>query len=174
MNKNNNDNKFMKRALDCASSALDRGDFPVGCVITYQNHLVATGERTDSMGQLSGELDHAEIHALKMLSTNNDMETMDNKQLTLYCTLEPCLMCFGAILIHRITRVVYAFEDAMGGGTSLDRSTLPPLYAELDLEIVSGVCRHESLNLFQNFFNFSKNKYLADSYLANYVMKQAV
>jgi tRNA(adenine34) deaminase len=81
-------------------------------------------------------------------------------------------MCFGAILIHRIPRIVYAFEDAMGGGTSLERSCLPLLYAEHDIEIVSGVCRQESLLLFHNFFQNPKNNYLSNSYLAEYVKKQ--
>ena len=171
-NKNNNDIKFMKKALHCASDALNRGDFPVGCVITYQNNIISTGERTGSDGQISNELDHAEINALRMLSSQKKIAHLNMKQLTLYSTLEPCLMCFGAILIHKIPRIVYGFEDVMGGGTSLDCSDLPQIYATHNIEIVSGVCRQESLLLFQAFFNNPKNNYLADSYLANYVKQQ--
>jgi len=171
MNTMNNDIKFMKKALQCASIALNRGDFPVGCVITYQNRIISTGERTGSGNQLSNELDHAEINALRKFSDDKTLMHIKSDQLTLYSTLEPCLMCFGAILIHKIPRIVYAFEDVMGGGTSLDQSALPPLYATHDIEIVSGVCRMDSLLLFQAFFNNPNNNYLADSYLANYIKK---
>jgi len=167
MDKKNNDIKFMKEALKCASIALNRGDFPVGCVLTYQDSIIATGERTCSDGQLFNELDHAEMNALRKLDPKKS-----TCQLTLYSTLEPCLMCFGAILIHKIPRIVYAFEDVMGGGTSLDCSTLPCLYASHHIAIVPGICRQESLHLFQKYFSNPKNNYLAGSYLANYVMQQ--
>jgi tRNA(adenine34) deaminase len=169
MNEKNNDIKFMKKALDCATAALNRGDFPVGCVITYDNHIISSGERTVSEGKFSNELDHAEIHAISNLTAKKDVMNWDINQCTIYSSLEPCLMCFGAILNHKIPRIVYAFEDAMGGGTSLDRSHLPPLYASFDIEIVSGICRQESLLLFQTFFNNPNNRYLADSFFASYV-----
>jgi tRNA(adenine34) deaminase len=167
-----NDIQFMKKALQCATIALNRGDFPVGCVITYQNNIISTGERTGAGNQLTNELDHAEINALRKFGANKELAHIQSDQLTLYSTLEPCLMCFGAILIHKIPRIVYAFEDAMGGGSSLDLATLPPLYATHDIEIVSGVCRLDSLLLFRAFFSNPNNNYLADSYLANYVLNQ--
>jgi tRNA(adenine34) deaminase len=173
MSKKNNDIKFMKKAIHCASVALDRGDFPVGCVITYQNDIISTGDRTGSAGPSSNELNHAEINALKNLGTQKQISCLNLNQLTLYSTLEPCLMCFGAILIHKIPRIVYAFEDVMGGGTSLNRSDLPPLYATQDIEIVSGVCRQDSLHLFQDFFNNPKNNYLSGTYLSNYIIQQS-
>jgi len=166
----NNDISFMKEALHHAESSLDRGDFPVGCVVTYQDEIIATGERTGSGGLSSNELDHAEMNALRKLNTFNKFNT---SQLSLYSTLEPCLMCFGAIMIHQIPRIVYAFEDAMGGGSSLDRSGLPPLYANHYIEIVSGICRLESLRLFQAFYDDPGNTYLAGSYLAKYIRQQA-
>jgi len=171
MNQKKYDKKFMKKALDCATAALKRGDFPVGCVITYENNIISSGERTCSESQLSNELDHAEIHALRNISAKKEWMNINKNQCTLYSTLEPCLMCFGAICIHRIPRIVYAFEDVMGGGTSLDRENLPPLYNSFNIEIVSGICRQDSLLLFKDFFNNPNNTYLADSYFANYVIQ---
>jgi tRNA(adenine34) deaminase len=173
MDKKNYDIKFMKKAIHYASVALERGDFPVGCVITYQKDIISTGNRTSSAGQFSNELDHAEINALKNLGSQKKTSHINLQQLTLYSTLEPCLMCFGAILIHRIPRIVYALEDVMGGGTSLDRSVLPPLYATHDIEIVHGVCRQDSLHLFKDFFTNPKNHYLSGTYLANYINQQS-
>jgi tRNA(adenine34) deaminase len=172
MGNKNNDIHFMKKAIHCASIALEQGNFPVGCVITYQNNIISTGSRTSSVGHSPNELDHAEINALKNLGSQKEISHLNCNQLTLYSTLEPCLMCFGAILIHRIPRIVYAYEDVMGGGTSLDRSDLSPLYASQDIEIVPGVCRQDSLYLFKDFFSNPKNNYLSGSYLATYTIQQ--
>ena len=162
----------MTKALSYAETALKRGDFPVGCVITYANRVIATGERTGTNDTSTNELDHAEINALRQLSIIKSKEDIDLTKVTLYSTLEPCLMCFSAIMINGITRVVYAFEDAMGGGTNLDRTTLSPLYRNLQLEIIPGICRSKSLNLFKIFFSNNNNKYLNDSYLAQYIRSQ--
>ncbi|KPA12818.1 cytidine deaminase [Candidatus Magnetomorum sp. HK-1] len=170
----NDDILFMKKALNHAETALNRGDFPVGCILTFNNQIIATGERTGTVHSVSNELDHAEINALRKLSQYNPPDSFDTSQLTIYCTLEPCLMCFSAIMIHGLSRLVYAFEDVMGGGTAIDRTHLTPLYRNHNIEIVSGLCRAESLSLFKAFYSDSKNKYLADSYLANYILNQDV
>ena len=166
------DIKFMNHALTFARIALNRGDFPVGCVLTLNHEIIATGERTGTDCTIKNELDHAEINALRKFGEYCPRDEINVDQLTLYCTLEPCLMCFGAILIHRIPRIVYAFEDAMGGGTTIPQSLMPPLYANQTIEIVSGVCRQESLDLFKIFFSNPDNNYLADTDLADYVLKQ--
>ena len=61
-------------------------------------------------------------------------------------------MCFSAIMLSGIGRIVYAYEDVMGGGTGCDRSTLAPLYRNAPLTVVAGVLRERSLVLFQRFF----------------------
>ncbi|MBF0451803.1 MAG: nucleoside deaminase [Candidatus Magnetomorum sp.] len=169
-----NDITFMKQALQHAETALKRGDFPVGCVLTLNDQIIATGERTGTIDSINNELDHAEINALRQLNKREFHKSIDTDCLTIYCTLEPCLMCFSAIMIHGISRVVYAFEDVMGGGAGIDRSSLTPLYRNHHIEIVSGVCRTESLRLFQTFFSDTKNSYLTDSFLANHVRNQVI
>ncbi|MBC2744576.1 MAG: nucleoside deaminase [Desulfosarcina sp.] len=101
-------------------------------------------------------------------------EAIDRSTLTLYCTMEPCLMCFSAILLSGIGRIVYAYEDVMGGGTGCDRSGLPTLYRDTQLTVISGVLRENSLALFQRFFADSGNPYWADSLLSRYTLKQPV
>lgn len=160
---------FMKIALGHAEDALRAGEFPVGCVITDGSRVLATGSRTHSSHTSVNEVDHAEIIALKRLA--QEQRPPDNSELSIYCTLEPCLMCFGAIILSNINTVVYAFEDVMGGGTGCDRDKLTPLYKNAPVSIVPGVLREESHALFKSFFNNPANTYWKDSLLARYILK---
>ena len=116
----------MKKALDLARQALDSGEFPVGCIVVHENEIVSTGSRIGTTGGAPNEIDHAEMVALRNLA-NRSIDA-DPGRMTLYCTLEPCLMCFGAILLSNIGKIVYAYEDVMGGGTGCDLNALNPLY----------------------------------------------
>ena len=166
------DTVFMSAALGLAQTALADGEFPVGCVIADEDIEVARGHRTGTAPGSVNEIDHAEIHALRRLS--DDMPAIDRSTLTIYCTMEPCLMCFSAILLSGIGRIVYAYEDVMGGGTGCDRSGLPPLYRNAQLTVISGVLRINSLLLFRQFFADSGNPYWADSLLIRYTLDQPV
>jgi tRNA(adenine34) deaminase len=157
----------MEEALAEARQALGRGEFPVGCVIVQEGMIVATGSRQGTAGALISETDHAEIQALKMLERSAQV---DYSRLTLYSTLEPCLMCFGAILISGIRHIVFAYEDVMGGGTRCDLGRMPPLYSSLPVNIVPHILRDKSLLLFKSFFSNPDNPYLKDSLLAAYTL----
>jgi tRNA(adenine34) deaminase len=162
--------RYMQKALALARQALGRQEFPVGCVLVYQGRIIARGERTGTRQQIPSELDHAEMIALRQLESID--EAVDRRKITLYATLEPCLMCFGALLISGIGTLVYAYEDAMGGGTACARAHMPELYRNNGIEIVPGVCRRESLALFQTFFANPQIDYWRDSYLAQYTLGQ--
>ena len=164
------DNKFMTAALELAQAALAAGEFPVGCVIADGDAVVASGHRSGTADGSGNDIDHAEINALRQL--NNAGAIIDRSSLTVYCTMEPCLMCFSAIVLSGIVRVVYAYEDVMGGGTGCDRSSMAPLYRNAQLEIIPGVLRGDSLLLFQRFFADSGNDYWAGSQLYRYTMDQ--
>jgi len=163
---------FMAQALKLARKALVLGEFPVGCVIADGKTVVAQGHRTGTATDVENEIDHAEINAIRSLCEKKP--AADRKQLTLYCTMEPCMMCFSAIILSGIRRIVYAYEDVMGGGAGLDLSHLPPLYREAQLTVVSAVMRRESLSLFQQFFSDQKNGYWSDSMLSRYTLNQAL
>ncbi len=121
-----NDEYFMKAAIAEAETALAKNEFPVGCVIVYDNEIIAKGSRLGSSDTIPDEINHAEIIALKNLRCQD----IDRTKASLYCTMEPCLMCFGAILLSGIGKIVYAYEDAMGGGTNCDLNNLSP-YIEI-------------------------------------------
>jgi tRNA(adenine34) deaminase len=149
---------------------LARDEFPVGCVMVYSGRVVAGGARRGTRKKIPSELDHAEIIALRELETL--AESMDRKRITVYTTMEPCLMCYGALLISGIGNIVYAYEDAMGGATACDRSRLPALYKDSDVKIIDGVCRQESLELFRTYFSRPGMDYWKGSLLAEYTLAQ--
>ncbi len=169
---------FMKQAIKAAKSAFLAGEFPVGCVIADKERILATGFRKGTAGLYSNEIDHAEIITLRRLFENqppkntpkNTPENMDD--LSLFCTMQPCLMCFGAILLSGIKRIVYAYEDVMGGGTRCDLSVLPKLYSDVNITIVPHVLRRQSLDLFKAFFSKPENNYWKNSLLAEYTLAQ--
>lgn len=164
------DTLFMKAALDLANQALAEGDFPVGCVIASGASVVAVGRRTGTIGEAVNEIDHAEINALRTLYVQAPEQ--DRRELTIYTTMEPCLMCFAAIMLSGIGRVVYAYEDVMGGAAGTDRSGLAPLYRDSPIKVVAGVLRRDSLILFQRFFTGRNNKYWSNSLLSRYTLGQ--
>jgi tRNA(adenine34) deaminase len=162
---------FMKKALGQARKALDAGEFPVGCVLVHQNRILATGARKGSMGNFPNEIDHAEMIALKCLA---DMEIhKDKKEMVLFTTMEPCLMCLGALILSGISKVVYAYEDVMGGGTGCNLAGLTPLYRNQKISIVPHILRQQSLELFKAFFQNPENSYWKGSLLAEYTLRQS-
>lgn len=161
---------FMKIALEQAEAALLAGEFPVGCVIADQEKVIATGARMNSAGGSSNEVDHAEIIALRNLWEQN--KQVDTKGLTIFSTMEPCLMCFGAIVLSGIPKIVYSYEDVMGGGVCCDLTSLKPLYQEARVTIVPNILREKSLLLFKRFFNSPGSDYWKDSFLARYTLEQ--
>jgi len=165
------DHYFMRRALAEAQQALAAGEFPVGCVVVYQKHIIASGARAGTRARHRNEIDHAEMVALRALDAiETDIRYED---LVLYSTMEPCLMCFAALTLSRIGAVVYAYEDVMGGGTKCDFGSLGPLYQSLKPRVVGGVMRAESVDLFQTFFADPGNDYWQGSLLAKYTMAQS-
>jgi len=159
---------FMDIALQEAAAALKNGEFPVGCVIAGDNMVVASGGRRGSGGG-APELEHAEIVAIRRLMRTNPGYAASN--LTVYSTMEPCLMCLGTLLVNGFQRIVYAYEDVMGGATDLPLSSLHPLYKNIRLAVIGGVRRRQSLALFQRYFA-TRPAYLEGSLLARYTLAQ--
>ncbi len=167
------DQHFMSLALEQAIHAFGNGEFPVGCVIVQNKKVIACGKRKGTTEDLpfSSEISHAEIRALQALEVMESDFKPD--QATLYSTMEPCLMCFGAIILSGIKKIVYAYEDPMGGGTNCDLKQMPLLYKNSGIEVVPGVLRQKSLDLFCKFFNKDNNLYWKSSYLEKYTLEQA-
>ncbi len=164
--------KHMYIALQHAAEALQRGQFPVGAVIVHRDEVLATGKRDHTLQQQGqvNEIDHAEIIALRNLLAQD--REIPSEEIFVYSTMEPCLMCYATMILNGIRNIVYAYEDVMGGGTNLPLTELNPLYAEMKIEIVPHVLRHQSLDLFKQFFTNPENLYWKDSLLESYTLSQ--
>ncbi|RPH50680.1 MAG: nucleoside deaminase [Desulfobacteraceae bacterium] len=161
---------YMKEALRLAETTLKEGEFPVGAILVFKNEIVATGSRKGTAGDFANEVDHAEITALRNLAGRKEFNEINRQEMTLYCTMEPCLMCFGAILLSGIGKIVYAYEDVMGGGTGCEIEHLSPLYRHCSVEIIPGILRKESLAVFKAYFSNPSNSYWKGSLLADYTL----
>ncbi len=158
----------MKKALEQAEHALAEGEFPVGCVMVCQEKILVTGSRKGTIGATTNDIDHAEIEALRRLIEIEDK--IDPGPITVFCTMEPCLMCYSALILAGIGEIVFAYEDVMGGGTGCDLSQLKPLYKNSSVRVVPGVMRKESLKIFKKYFSNPDNNYWKQSLLAEYTL----
>lgn len=145
MNSSQNDIFFMRLALAQAHESLLQGELPVGAVIVHNTSVVAQGHKSSSHNARIG---HAELLALQEAAK----KFSSCRDLTIYCTLEPCIMCMGAILNLRVGRVIFALEDPYGGACGIPFSHLPLRNREEFPTVSSGVCRDESIELMRNFF----------------------
>ena len=137
------DLRYMQMALAEARRAYDKGEIPVGCVIVADNQVVGRGHNLTEI--LQDVTAHAEIQAITAAAS-----TLGGKyltQCTLYVTLEPCVMCAGAIGWAQIHRVVYGAADEKRGFTRLAPQTLHP-----KCTISMGVMEEECKQLVQTFF----------------------
>ena len=159
----------MEAALAEARKAYGQGEFPVGCVIVCGDAIVAKASRVNS-GEGGNEIDHAEVRALRTFLDLKTPATLS--EVIAYCTMEPCLMCFSTLILSGIRTIVYAYEDVMGGGCSIDLEKLAPLYAQMDVSVIDGILRNQGLALFKDFFSSEDNLYLQGSLLARYTLKQ--
>jgi tRNA(adenine34) deaminase len=144
----NMDERWMQEALVEAELAGEAGEVPVGAVVVLDGRIVGRGRN-----QMEGLLDptaHAEILALTAAA--NTLKSWRLDDTTLYVTLEPCVMCIGAVFNARVARLVFATHDPKRGavGSIVDLSEEERLNHHLDVE--SGPLRDESSRLLKSFF----------------------
>ena len=109
------DRRMLRRVHELALQAERSGNLPIACVIAEAGEVVAEGENRTLAPVYHPGL-HAEVEALRRVPCEL-WETAS--ELTLYTSLEPCLMCFGAIILHGVGRVVFGAPDPLGGATAI-------------------------------------------------------
>ena len=142
----------MRQALEAARTALHIGEVPVGAVVTLGKEVIATG-----FNQPIHNLDptsHAEIVALRMAAKQLGNYRLNGT--TLYVTIEPCLMCLGAIVNARVSTVVYGVEEPKCGAI---RSIVDAEELRLNhrFDIVRGVLEHDCRKILQAFFRYRRD-----------------
>lgn len=124
---------FFREAIRLAEQAEREGNLPIGAVLSLDGKIIARGR--NSIRQPAQQLTrHAEIEALRSVDPGLWPRS---REMSLYTTLEPCVMCAGAALLHQLGRIVFGSSDPNGGGSScLD--SLPP-YFRLELSQVQWI-----------------------------------
>ncbi len=142
------DKFFMLEALKEAKKAFDADEVPVGAVLVFENKIIARGH--NQVETLKDSTAHAEIICLTSGSAYfNDWRL---KNSTLYCTLEPCIMCAGAIISARVDRLVWAAKDLRMGANGSFINVFEKTHPIHNLKIESAVLEELSSDLMKKFF----------------------
>ncbi len=160
------DKEIMKFALGEAKSTLKYGNFPIGAALTINGDLVGVGRNL--LYTNKDWHSHAENNLIQSHSKLIREETKKGSLVELFSTIEPCLMCFGTSLLHRIPRVVFACLDPYGGITNLDKNNFPAVYRERWPKIEGGLLAKDSQGLMINFLE-SKNTKIFNEMLGKYM-----
>ncbi|MDO3693829.1 nucleoside deaminase [Wenyingzhuangia sp. chi5] len=136
------DDYYMKKALDEAHEAFDKGEVPVGAIIVMNNQIIARGHNLTE--QLNDVTAHAEMQAFTAAA--NFLGGKYLQDCTLYVTLEPCQMCAGASYWTQIGKIVYGASDHQRGYSALNTLLHPKT------TVISGVREEECSKLLKDFF----------------------
>jgi tRNA(adenine34) deaminase len=138
------DEYFMHFALQQAELAFDEGEIPVGALVVCQNQIIAKGyNQTEKLQDVTA---HAEMLALTAAS--NKMGAKYLKDCTLYVTLEPCVMCAGAIFWSQIGRIVWGASDEKRGCQRVQPAIIHP-----KTQISTGVLQTDCEEILKRFFS---------------------
>ena len=141
------DTYFMKKALQEAEVAFEKGEIPVGAVIVVEDRIIA---RTHNLTELLNDVTaHAEMQAITAAA--NFLGGKYLTKCTLYVTLEPCQMCAGALYWSQIAKIVYGASDEQRGFMTMGTKLHPKT------KVVGGVLADEASELMKRFFIEKRN-----------------
>ena len=140
------DEYYMSLALRQAEEAFDRDEVPVGAVVVCNGKVIGSGHnQTESLNDVTA---HAEMIAITAAS--NNLGGKYPSQCTLYVTIEPCIMCAGALGWSQIGRIVYGASDIKRGFTKFCNENLSPLHP--NTIVTSGILADDASELMKDFF----------------------
>lgn len=142
------DNRFMARALELAKIAYAMNEVPVGAVLVHQGKII--GEGYNQPIKQHDPCAHAEIVAIKQAATFLGNYRLVNS--TLYVTLEPCMMCLGAMVHARIERLIFATKDPKTGAVCSAINLIDAEFLNHRISWEQGSLASESAALLQDFF----------------------
>jgi tRNA(adenine34) deaminase len=137
-------NKYMQIAIKQARTALSENEVPVGAVLVRKNEIIAAAHNTSE--QENSPLKHAEISLISQATKTLNLS--DLSDCDMYVTLEPCLMCGGAILNARIRRLYFGAYSDFGAFSYYEIDRKP----NFSLELYGGICVDECSSLIKAFF----------------------
>lgn len=143
------DDYFMREALKEAHKALEIGEVPVGAVVVCNNRIIARAHNQTE--KLTDATAHAEM--LAMTSAANYLGSKYLNECTLYVTLEPCVMCAGALHWVQLQKLVFGASDIQRGYRLVNGAILHP-----KTEVIEGVKKEEAKKLIDQFFKILRDK----------------
>ncbi len=149
-----NDQQWMQRALELAGQASELGEVPVGAVVVHENKIIAEAFNRKETDQ--NPLAHAEVLVLQEAARHLGRWRLLG--CTLYVTLEPCVMCAGAIVHARVDRVVYATPDPRAGAVHSIYKILSDARLNHAPLLERGVLEAEASGQLKDFFRNLRNK----------------
>ena len=148
------DDSFMREALALARAGAGSGEVPVGAIVVVNGAIVGRG--ANSPIAHSDPTAHAEILALREAAASTGNYRLAGA--TLYCTLEPCVMCAGALVSARIDRLVFGARDLRFGGVRSKYQIADSPLLNHRVEITEGVLAVECVELLREFFDAQRRK----------------
>ena len=147
---------YMQLALEEAKIAKNENEVPVGCIIVKDNQVISKAHNTRQKNKSA--INHAEIKAIDEACKKLSSWQLDD--CTLYVTLEPCIMCAGAIIQARIKRVVYAAKEPKFGACCSVVNIFDNFEYKFnhEVEVIEGICEEEAKALMKEFFQELRKK----------------
>lgn len=143
-----NDQNFMQVAINLAKVAYKKGDVPIGAIIVKDGKIIGKGYNKKEQKHCS--VYHAEIIALQ--SACKKLKDWRLNGATMYVTMEPCCMCAGAIVNHRLDRVVIGITEPNFGACGSGIDILNNDKLNTKIQVTKGICEQQCKELLQNFF----------------------
>ena len=154
MTRMTDDCDWMRLAIREAEAALEQGEVPVGAVVVHRGQVLGRGH--NRVEQTGYPFEHAEIVALWDAVGRNDRWVLAES--TLYVTVEPCVMCVGALLLSRITRVVFGAREPRTGACESVLAIPNEPGLEHRMVVIGGVEEERCRTLLQEFFRQARKK----------------
>ena len=149
-----NDDFFMKEALREAQKAFDKGEVPIGAIAVYKNQIIGRGHNQTE--QLQDPTAHAEI--LAITAAANALNSWRLNDVEMFTTVEPCIMCSGALVLARVKRIIFGARDEKFGGCGSIFNIVEEEKLNHQIKITAGVMEKEAAALMKRFFAEKRKK----------------
>jgi len=145
---------FMREALKQAQKAYDEDEVPIGAVAVYKNQIIGRGHNQTK--QLQDPTAHAEIIAITAAA--NALSSWRLKDVDVYTTVEPCIMCAGALVLARVRRIIFGTRDEKFGGCGSVFDIVSEKRLNHQIKITEGILKKQTAGLLRNFFEKKREK----------------
>jgi tRNA(adenine34) deaminase len=149
-----NDDFFMKEALREAQKAFDKDEVPIGAIAVYKNQIIGRGHNQTE--QLQDPTAHAEI--LAITAAANALNSWRLNDVEMFTTVEPCIMCSGALVLARVKRIIFGARDEKFGGCGSIFNIVEEEKMNHQIKITAGVMEKEAAALMKSFFVEKRKK----------------